>query len=276
MENQTAPTLERTESIVIPFPGQSTDVPSNSPADALSDGQRIETGRTYTFKEAADLLQCGDESTLRNRYWKEKVEPAFRYCPTPLQSIARYDRNDKPIYRLNDAAIEVLRAFLVAKADGREESFLIAARQQYPAPTPSQPELPTPPNVSVETKAAIVIATPELPQTYTLETFQSADAIEIDDPLALANQIVQAVDQVQAAMQQDIERKERKLFETRKAKEIVSAKVQELKLDQRFYQEKATQLSTAQTQDTQTLQELATLLQRLGKPPAASDSLSAG
>lgn len=277
MENQTAPVFGRTEPIVIPFPGQPADVPFSSPADVLPDEQRTEARRTYTFKEAAELLNCGDESTLRNRYWKEKIEPAFRYCPTPLQTIVRYDRNGKPTYRLNDAAIEVLQAFLAAKAEGREESFLMAARQQYPAPSPVESEpTTTKPNLSVETKAAIVVATPELPKSYTLANFQTVESIEIDDPLTLANQIVQAVDHVQTAMQTDIERKEKKLTETRKAKEIVTAKVQELKLDQRFYQEKSSQLNTAQTQDTQTLQELARLLQGLGKPPAAPSSPPAG
>lgn len=273
MENQAVPTAGRTESIVIPFPGQPTGTPASNPADVLPDAQQPEAGQTYTFKQAAELLGCGDESTLRNRYWKEKIKPAFRYCPTPLQTVVRYDRKGKPTYRLNDAAIEALKAFLAAKSEGREEAFLIAARQQYPAPIEPEPTSGKSCDaVEVETRSAIVVATPELPQIYTLEGFQLAEAIEIDDPLTLASQIVQAVDHVQIAMQRDIERKEKKLHETRKAKDLVTAKLQDLKLEQRFYQEKSTQLSTAQTQDTQTLQELATLLQGLGKPPASSTS----
>ncbi|NJL20558.1 MAG: hypothetical protein HC895_06685 [Leptolyngbyaceae cyanobacterium SM1_3_5] len=269
METQTAPSFGRTDSIVIPFPGQPADQPATSPQDIASDSTSTTTGRTYTFKEAAELLQCGDESTLRNRYWKEKVEPAFRHFPTPLQSIARYDRNDKPIYRLNEMAIAVLRAFLNAKAEGREDAFLLAARQEYPAPTP--PDTPdgdsiTQPSIAVETKAATVVDAPELPQTYSLAAF-AGEAIEIDDPLALANQIVQAIDHVQNAMQADIDRKEKKLNDTRKAQKIVSEKVQELKFDQRFYQEKATQLSNSQTENTQALQELAALMQSWESPP---------
>lgn len=69
---------------MIPFPGQIADMPATNPADVLPDSHQMSAGRTYTFKEAAVLLQCGDESTLRNRYWKEKVEPAFRYLPNSV------------------------------------------------------------------------------------------------------------------------------------------------------------------------------------------------
>ncbi|MBD2092371.1 hypothetical protein H6F67_21205 [Microcoleus sp. FACHB-1515] len=272
MEMQTAPSFGRTDSIVIPFPGQPAESLASRPQDNPSDSPRTESGRTYTFKQAAELLECGDESTLRNRYWKQKVEPAFRHCPTPLQSIAKYDTNGNPIYRLNETAIEVLRAFLTAKAEGRDDAFLMAAREQFPAPLPpNQQEAQSQPQreINVETKAAIVVDTPALPQTYSLAAL-TGEAIEINDPMALATQIVQAIDHVQTAMQTDIERKEQKLNETRKAKEIVSNKVQELKLDQRFYQEKNSQLSQSQTSDTQALQELAAFMQALGKPPAAS------
>jgi len=270
MEMQTAPSFGRTDSIVIPFPGQAQDVPAARPTDNPLDAPRTATGRTYTFKEAAELLECGDESTLRNRYWKEKVEPAFRHFPTPLQSIARYDRHDKPIYRLNETAIAVLRAFLDAKAEGREDAFLLAARQEYPAPVTPDTDTPdidstTQQSIAVETKAATVIDAPELPQTYSLVAF-AGEAIEIDDPLALANQIVQAIDHVQTAMQEDINRKEKKLNDTRKAQKIVSEKVQELKFEKRFYQEKNLSLNSAQTENTQALQELAALMQKLGKP----------
>ncbi|NJL19589.1 MAG: hypothetical protein HC895_00235 [Leptolyngbyaceae cyanobacterium SM1_3_5] len=245
--------------------------PATSPQDISPDSTSTTTGRTYTFKEAAELLLCGDESTLRNRYWKEKIEPAFRHFPTPLQSIAKYDRNDKPIYRLNEVAIAVLRAFLEAKAEGREDAFLLTARQEYPAPAATDDpadESETQKSIEVETKAVTVVDTPLLPQTYSLAAL-AGDAIAIDDPLALANQIVQAIENVQTAMKTDIDRKEQKLNDTRKAKEIVSAKVQELKFEQRLYQERNASINNAQNQDTQSLQELTSFLQALGKPPAA-------
>lgn len=270
MEMQTAPSFGRTDSIVIPFPGQPQNTPADRPADNSPDAPRTAPGRTYTFKEAADLLDCGDESTLRNRYWKQKIEPAFRHCPTPLQSIAKYDTNGNPIYRLNGTAIEVLRAFLVAKAEGRDDAFLMAAREQFPAPPPpaqSEPEPQTQREINVETKAATVVETPALPQTYSLATLTTG-SIEIDDPLALATQVVAAIDHVQSAMKTDIERKEQKLNDTRKAKEIVSNKVQELKFEQRLYQERNAAINSAQSQDTQSLQELASFLQALGKPPS--------
>ena len=152
---------------------------------------------------------------------------------------------------------EQVAAFLESQT---QSSAVLSALLQESAPTPP---------VMVDTGSAIVVSAPALPQSYSLGTLQNITALEFDDPLALADQIVQAVDHVQTAMQRDIDRKQQKLNDTRKAKDLVTAKVQELKLDQRFYQEKNTQISTAQTQDTQSLQDLATLLQGLGKPTAA-------
>lgn len=140
MEKHTARVFGRTESIVIPFPGQPTDVSSTNPLDAVTDGQRTNNGhsngqnRTYTFKQAAEILGC-NESTLRRRYWQEKVEPAFKHCPNPLRTIARYNRDDQPVFEFSEFGLDVLRAFLAAKSEGKEDEFLMQARQQFPLKT---------------------------------------------------------------------------------------------------------------------------------------------
>lgn len=114
---------------------------------------------------------------------------------------------------------------------------------------------------------------PALPQIYTLQGLRSGESVQIDDPIALANQVVQAINRVQDVMKNDLRNREQKLQETKQAQKTVDAKVQELKLDQRFYQEKANQVDFAQTETTQTLQEAISVLQDLGKPqPAHQDS----
>jgi hypothetical protein len=142
MKNQVMPSFGRTESIVIPLPKQSTDTSSISPPDAATDEQWTDDGQgngqncTFTFKQASEILGC-NESTLRRRYWQEKVEPAFKHCPTPLRTIARYNRDDQPVFEFSEFGLEVLKAFLAAKSEGSEDKFLIEARRQYPAPIES-------------------------------------------------------------------------------------------------------------------------------------------
>jgi hypothetical protein len=142
MKNQVMPSLGRTESIVIPLPKQSTDTSSISPPDAVTDKQWTDDGQdsgqncTFTFKQASKILGC-NESTLRRRYWQEKVEPAFKHCPIPLRTIARYNRDDQPVFEFSKFGLEVLKAFLAAKSEGSEDKFLIEARRQYPAPIES-------------------------------------------------------------------------------------------------------------------------------------------
>ena len=121
-----------------------------------------------------------------------------------------------------------------------------------------------------------VLPSPQLPQIYTLQGLRAGESVQIDDPIALANQAVQVITMVQTVMKADIQDRSQKLQETKQAEKMLNEKVQELKLDQRFYQEKANQIDFAQTQSTQTLQEALSVLQALGKPPAAPDSPSAG
>ena len=195
--------------------------------------------------------------------------PDDRYTPLCVALMGNYRLSGLPLDAWKTAMWErhpeQVAAFLETQ---RQSSAVLSALLPESAPLAEPKSAPATP-VTVDPGSAIVVRAPELPQTYSLGSLQDITALEFDDPLALADQIVQAVDHVQTAMQQDIDRKQQKLNDTRKAKDLVTAKVQELKLDQRFYQEKNSQISTAQTQDTQALQDLATLLQGLGKPTVA-------
>lgn len=240
---------------------------------------------TWNWTEAATEVGV-NESTLRKVWWEEAIEPAFRYSPMPLRVVTRtVKRSGRQIEEFTAAGIEVLRGYKAAKerGDRAAEMFLAEARAKYPAPDPSiepiqtQPEKPL--NVTIEVESGnhkIVVPPPVLPQSYSLEGLRHIESIEIEDPLALADQFLEAADFVQDAMQRDIEQREQKLQQTRKAKTAITAKAQELKLEQRLYRERANQVSAAQSEETQALQDALDVLQGLGKPTATTSSSPAG
>ncbi len=252
---------------------------------ALSDEQpeeiRTETDyRTWNWLEAATEIGI-NESTLRKVWWEEDLEPVFRHCPTPLRVVARtVKKSGRQIEEFTPFGIEVLKAFKAAKEKGDRavEVFLAEAKANYPAPEPAPASPPphprsTPTNVTVEVQTGnhnIVISPPELPQIYSLESLRNVESIEIEDPLALASQFLEAADQLQAAMERDIQQREQKLQQTRQAQKAVAVKAQELKLEQRLYRDRANQVSAAQTEETQALQEALTTLQSLGKSTPAN------
>jgi hypothetical protein len=126
-------------------------------------------------------------------------------------------------------------------------------------------KLPTP-QVTVETgNHQIVLATPELPQTYTLEGLRVSEAIAFDDPLAIAEQFLQTADLLTSAMQNDIDQREHRLKQTKQAQSKIAAKANELKLEQRLYRERASMLDSALSEESQTLQTALSQLQSLGK-----------
>ncbi len=114
----------------------------------------------------------------------------------------------------------------------------------------------------------LVLSAPDLPQTYSLGALRTGESVQFEDPLAIAAQFLVIADQVQAAMESDIQQREQKLAATRQAKDTIAAKAQELKLEQRLYKERTHLIDTAQTHETQGLQQSLTTLQSLGKPPA--------
>lgn len=128
------------------------------------------------------------------------------------------------------------------------------------------PALPPASSITVEAGSEVVLATPELPQTYNLQTLRQSEALVIDDPLAFANQFLTMADQVKTAMQQDIAKREQRLQATRQAKSAIEAQAADLKLEARLYQMQAANLDRVITQETVELQEAAKALQPTGKP----------
>ena len=114
----------------------------------------------------------------------------------------------------------------------------------------------------------IVLSQPEMPQTYSLESLRQSEVVAFDDPLAIAAQFLQTADVLTAEMQRDIRVREQKLQQTQQAKAAIAEKATEFKLEARLYRERTAMLSTAQSQETQSLQQSLTTLQNLGKPPA--------
>jgi len=125
----------------------------------------------------------------------------------------------------------------------------------------------TPPSVTVEVgNHQILLNAPQLPQSYTLEGLRTTEAVSIADPLAVAAQFLQAADLVIDGMNQDLKQRQHQLEQTRKAKDAIAAKKQQLELEARLYQMQTSGLDAAVTRTTQTLQDDLTALQRMGKP----------
>ncbi len=112
----------------------------------------------------------------------------------------------------------------------------------------------------------IVLAQPELPQTYSLESLRQSEVIAFEDPLAIAAQFLQTADALTEEMQRDIRVREEKLQQTQQAKNAIAEKATEFKLEARLYRERTEMLATAQSQETQNLQQSLTTLGKLGKP----------
>jgi hypothetical protein len=81
-------------------------------------------------------------------------------------------------------------------------------------------------------------------------------------------QFLETADVLTAEMQRDIRVREHNLQQTQQAKAAIAEKATEFKLEARLYRERTEMLATAQSQETQSLQQSLTTLQNLGKPPA--------
>jgi hypothetical protein len=237
--------------------------------------------RTWNWTEAAAEIGI-NESMLRKIWWEIDIEPAFRYCPTPLRIVARtIKRTGREISEFTAFGIEVLKAYKAAKEKGERvaEQFLAEAKAKYlpsPSSTTSQPTQ-TPRNSTVEVESGnhqVVCQSPNLLQRYNLQGLRRDQSVQFEDPLAIAQQFLTIAEQLQTAMENDLEQREDKLNQTRKAREAITNKAQELKLETRLYQERAHQVDTAQTQETEALQEALQVLDRLGKPTVGSGSPS--
>lgn len=122
---------------------------------------------------------------------------------------------------------------------------------------------------------SITLASPTLPQSYSLESLRSGEAISFEDPLAVAAQFLQASDVILAGMNADIQQRRQKLQTTQQAKDAVAQRRQKLELEARLYQLQTQQIDEALSEETSELQEQLAELQRLGKPVAESSPQSA-
>jgi predicted transcriptional regulator len=105
---------------------------------------------------------------------------------------------------------------------------------------------------------------------FNLEQFR-ADDVEVlvfDDPAAIADQFISVADRLVQGMDTDIKQREQRLRATRAAQNKVAEKAQELKLEQRLYRDRTRDLDTAQTDETQALQDSIEALRGLRKPLA--------
>lgn len=183
-----------------------------------------------------------------------------------LRSIAEEVRRDKRTVQAWYAQEKLTRGEFGQLVDGarkfndEERGWLIAHRSDVLS-TPYEME-----GITVETgNHHIVLSQPKLPETYSLEKLRSSESTGFEDPLAIAEQFLQAADQIVEVMQADIDAREQRLSQTKKAKARIDAKTAELALEARLYRLQASQIDSAQTQETQDLQSSLSALQQLGK-----------
>lgn len=112
----------------------------------------------------------------------------------------------------------------------------------------------------------MVLAAPQLPQAYSLESLRACEAVFIDDPLEVAKRFLEKATEVTTAMKGDIAQREQRLDDTRKAKDAIDAKANELRLEARLYEMQTAALDKNITTQTANLQESLSQLQSLGKP----------
>ncbi|MBD2261121.1 hypothetical protein [Pseudanabaena sp. FACHB-2040] len=128
----------------------------------------------------------------------------------------------------------------------------------------------TVPQVTVESgNHCTSLAVPEFGgMQIDLTQFRDSSSLVIDDPLAVAQQFLAVADTVITALDQDAAAREARLQQTRQAREAVTAKAQEMQLEQRLYRERARAADVATTAESQTLANALAQLQSLGKPAA--------
>ena len=130
---------------------------------------------------------------------------------------------------------------------------------------PPEPEN-TPTQNTVEVgNHQMVLSTPQLPATFSLESLRFGQSITFEDPLAVASQFIAVADQIGDAMETDLDNRKAKLNQTKQAKDAIAAKATALKLQQQRYQEKAYRIDSEQSDQTDSLKEALELLQALGK-----------
>jgi hypothetical protein len=122
------------------------------------------------------------------------------------------------------------------------------------------------------------LAAPQVAGAFSLEQFRADDvtALTFEDPGAVADQFLAVADQLLAGMDADVKARQQRLDATKAAQAKVASKAQELSLEARLYRLQAGQLDTAQTAETQALQDAVAALQSMGKAPTAAGDASPG
>jgi len=129
-------------------------------------GHLADRPRTYTFGELSAFLEV-HESTLRKRWW-EKLETAYQHCSEALRVAVRTTKAGSPVFEFSEFGLQVFQEFKAANEEGYGDRYLQAMALQYPAPVAPDPTPTT--TVTVETgNHQLVLTTPQLPQTYSLE-----------------------------------------------------------------------------------------------------------
>ena len=185
-----------------------------------------------------------------------------------LNQFAReHDINPGTVYRK-------CQALGIKTNDGLDDGAIAQLKAEFNiepvATAPTEAPLPGQLTIFVETPSPGSLAAPTLPQEFSLSTLHTSNVQAIEDPLAVATQFLQVADQIQTAMESDIQAKEAKIQATRMAKAQIVERAQELKLEQRFYKERAKQADSVLTDETSDLQKALNLLQNLGKQPSQS------
>lgn len=130
-----------------------------------------------------------------------------------------------------------------------------------------QEEIPLSPTTVVESgNHKIVLSAPQLPQRYSLEGLRTGEAIQFDDPLAVAASFLQDAEMLETAMQQDIAARQQRLEATKKAQQAIAEKKQKLELEARLYQLQTQTLDAALSTETMQLQDALGKLQAFTQP----------
>jgi len=149
-------------------------------------------------------------------------------------------------------------------SDAERQMLLTYLGERTAETTESQPVTPT---ITVETgNHQMVLATPQLPTAFSLESLRSTEVVAIADPLAVAAEFLQLADQLTDAMQADIQARQHRVQQAKAAKDVIAQKTQALQLEARLYQLQTAHLDTALNQETEEFTAKLSTLQAMGKP----------
>jgi hypothetical protein len=177
----------------------------------------------------------------------------------------------------NDLSKTSVRRWLIEQgfstSDGLSPDAIASATAQFcPAPAPAEPTAPAGMTIHTGNHCTALDVPGFAGMTVDLGQFRDSSALVLDDPLAAAEQFLNAADLIQGALATDIAAREQRLARTKQAQQAVATRAQQLALEQRLYRLQTAQLDSATTGETTALADALAQLQSLGKPadePAA-------